>query len=466
MSSAAPPAPDSLTARTNLIIPVAGLASSSAITQFIKQWFLFLYFLTGMAAYSIGGVPVSWIAQAGFIALAAGLIFFTDRIRIFPGTVLMCLFLVWAVVISTVHLNEYSGAMPPMVTMPYWAYVSFRYLNIIAFLSALYIAHWLVLEGEGEALVRGIVTISVIICAMSIYIYFAHIFNLPEPPRNRAGTSGLKQSTTFSSSGFNYSRATGTFREPSGLAEWLMLPFFLSFSFKEKADKIRSAIISGTIILTVSMMGVFSIAAGAGIGFILTRPFSKRTFKILLWTILIGGVVFFALSQITIGTLGDKTVSLATVLGNRIVITLFGGVSGSNRSYVYDFVAENPFPPLGMGFGNGNLEFSAVTGNDVIASFLSLYLFTLYAVGYPGMAVLAIFLLRPIVQFVAGFRKNLEVTPLVLMAYVGYLISSAVGAEELSPWFGITAGLLACEARRLSWAKRYFRQRPLKPADA
>jgi hypothetical protein len=447
----------------NLMLPVIAPAVRNPMTNFVRQWFLVLFFMTGLAAYTVAGIPISWIAQAGIIALAAGVIFFTDRIRIVPGTVFLMLFFVWAVFVTTVHLDEFSGSMPPLVTMPYWAYVTFRYLNFLSFAAAMYLTHWLVGEGEGERVLRGIIFAAVIICVISIYIYFAHIFNLPEPPRNRAGTSGAKQATTFSSEGFAYSRATGTFREPSGLAEWLILPFFLSFTFRAKADKIRSAIITITMILTVSMIGFFSVTSGAMLGFILTRPFSKRTYKLVGSAIVISAILFFLLSRITIGVLGDKSVSLATILGNRVLLTLVGGVGNSNRSYVYDFIKENPWPALGMGFGNGNLNFSMVTNNDSIVAFLSLYVFTLYSVGYPGMALLGMFLLRPIVQYVAAFRKTVKATPLILMAYLGYLVSAAVGAEELSPWFGIAAGLIACEARRLSWAKRYFRSRRSKP---
>jgi hypothetical protein len=464
MSKVVPPKAKGAPPPHNFMLPVVKPAVRNPLTSFIKQWFLVLFAMTGLAAYSAGPIPIAWLAQCGFISLAAGLILFNDRIRLLPGTIIFAVFLGWAVFVTTVHLNEFSGLMPPLVTMPYWAYVTFRYLNFIAFASAMYLTNWLVTEGEGEAVVRGVILIATGICIVSLYIYAAHIFHLPEPPRNRAGTAGAGQATSFSSEGFFYARATGTFREPSGLAEWLILPFFLSFIFREKRDKIRSAIISGTMILTVSMIGFFSVTSGSLIAFFLTRPFSKRTYKILGAAILVGGILYGLLSQITIGVLGNKSVSLATILGNRVVLTLVGGVGNSNRSYVYEFMKNNPFPPLGMGFGNGNLMFSNVTSNETIVAFLSLYIFTLYSVGYPGMFLLGAFLALPVVKYVTNFRKTLKAIPLILMAYIGYLVASAVGAEELSPWFGIAAGLLTCEARRLAWANKYFR--PARKAAA
>jgi hypothetical protein len=441
---------------TNVLFST-GRPQQTPITRLVFQSFVFLYFLSGLAAYKFGPIPFSWLAQFGFIALAVGVIFYTDRIRPLPGAVLLALFLVWAFIVTAVHIDDFSGAMPKLATLPYWAFIVFRYLGIISFISALYVTNWLVSEGMGRELLRWIVLCAVVICVFSLYLYLAHMFNLPEPSRNRAGTAGAEQATKFSGEGFFYNRAVGTFREPGHLAEWLILPFFLSFAFRERWDKIRTYVITGTIALTVSMMALFCIvSAGLG-GLILTRPFSKRTIKIVGAAVFVGGVIFMLLSSIQVGTMGEETVTIGTIVQSRVGSILFGGIGASNRNYVYQFMADNPFPALGMGIGNGNLLFAHVLGNDTIVAFLSLYLFTLYGAGYPGMILLGAFLLRPIVQYVWSFKRTIPVVPVILMAYIGYLVASFVASEELSTWFGISTGLFACEASHLWYVRKKFR---------
>jgi hypothetical protein len=428
----------------------------SPITRLAFQAFIFLYFLTGLAAYKFGPIPVSWLAQFGFIALAIGVILYTDRIRPLPGAMLLALFLVWAFIVTSINIDTYAGAMPKLATLPYWAFIVFRYLGIISFISTLYLTYWLVSEGMGEELLRWIVICAVIICIFSIYLYFAHLFGLPEPSRNRAGTAGDLQATKFSGEGLFYNRAVGTFREPGHFAEWLLLPFFVSFAFRKKWDKIRTYIISGTIVITVSMLALFCIVAAGIMGLVLTRPFSKRTLKIVGVSVLSAAVIFFLLSQVAIGTIGEETVTLGTLVSKRVGTILFGGIGASNRNYVYQFLADNPFPAIGMGLGNGNLVFARVTGNDTIVAFLSLYLFTLYGAGYPGMIILGTFLVRPLAQYLWSFKRTIPIVPVVLMTYLAYLVASAIGSEELSPWFGISAGLIASEATHLWYVRKKF----------
>lgn len=411
--------------------------------------------MTAMGAYNLGRFPMSWIAQAGMIALAVGLIFYTNSLRILPGGIFLILFLAWALYVTMGNADDFSGMMPRNSTTPYAVYIALRYIGFVSFIASLYVTYWLIGEGEGEAVVRGVVAIGFAVAAFALYIFLAHIFHLPEPPRNRLGSAGAgAQVTQFSSdNGLFYNRATGTFREPSGLAEWLILPLFLSFAFRTRADKIRSGTIVGAFVLTLSLMGLFSVAAGIFLGLILTRPLSKGTLKVVGFVILALAIAYFLLDRVTLGVVGEHRVSAASFFGQRVVSLLFGGIGKSNRSYVYDFVKDHPWPALGYGLGNGNLLFSKFLGVDSPAAFLSVYLFTLYGAGYPGLILLSGFLLRTIGQYVISFKRTIKATPIILMAYISYLVTSAVGGEELSPWFGVTAGLLTWEARRL-WVVR------------
>lgn len=439
----------------NILIPTHKPVERNPITSLMLFWFLVSYFMTAMGAYNVGPVPASWLAQSGMIVLAIGLIMFTNRLRVVPGGILLILFFAWALYVTTGNLEEFSGMMPRSATTPYGVYITLRYVGFTAFIASLYLTYWLIGEGEGEALVRWIVLIAFGVSVVALYIYLAHMFDLPEPTRSRLGTGGAgQQAVKFSSEGgIFYNRATGTFREPSGLAEWLILPLFLSFAFRTRADRIRSAAIAAAFSLTLSMMGLFAVAAGTFAGLLLTRPFSKRTYKVVGLVILAGAVLYFLLSRISVGILGENRISVGSLLGNRVLSTLIGGIGKSNRQYVYDFVAESPWPAFGYGIGNGNLMFAKHIGVDSPAAFLSVYLFTLYAAGYPGIILLGGFLFRSVAQYVLSFKRTITATPLVLMAYIAYLVSSAVGAEELSPWFGISAGLITWEAHRL-WTVR------------
>ncbi len=416
------------------------------LARFALHSFLLLFFMTAASAYSVASIPIPWMASAAMIGLAIGIIGFTNRIRIVPGVALLLLFTVWTLLITAVHAADFVGMMPAKASLPYWAYVTIRYVNILAFVAALYTTYWLVSEGKGPLLTRGIVVAGFIIALVSIYIYFAHIFHLPELPRTRAGTSGLEQATIFSGEQGFYFRATGTFREPANLAEWLILPFFLSFSLQGRERKVYVAIIGLTILLTMSLTGIFSIVAGVLAGVFLTRPFSGRTYKMLLGAVLFVVIAYFVLGNVTVG-LGVRSGSFAEMLQRRVVSTFTGGLGKSNRSYIYDFMRENPFPALGVGIGNGNLIASSVLGNPSVVAFLSLYIFTLYSAGIPGFIMLALFLLRPILQFVSSFRRYLRTAPVLLMAYIAYMVAAGVGSEELTPWFGVVAGLLTFQAQ-------------------
>lgn len=439
------------------MLPTISDSRGQSIADFVVLWFIILFFMTGAAAYNVGPVPVPWVANAGMICLAIGMIGFTNRIRIVPGLWILLLFIVWTFLISAVNAGEFRNLMPSRASLPYSVYILIRYINILTFASAVYITYWLVSEGKGPVLVRGLLISGIIIATLSLYIYFAHIFDLPELARTRAGTSGLAQPTIFSGDKGFYHRATGTFREPGQLAEWMILPFFLSFSLKGRTRNIYVAVIGLTILLTVSLTGVIAVVAGGLAGLFLTRPFSRNTYKLLGGAVLLLLFGYFAFTRVTVG-LGIEGDSLAEILFNRVTGVFSGGLGKSNRSYIYDFVRENPMPFVGVGIGNGNLLAASFFGNDLVVAFLSLYIFTLYSGGYPALVLLAVFLLRPVLEFLFSFRKYLTSAPVIFMAYLAYLTASGVGSEELTAWFGVTTGLLTFQAHHFYRAKQLQRE--------
>jgi len=153
-------------------------------------------------------------------------------------------------------------------------------------------------------------------------------------------------------------------------------------------------------------------------------------------------ILAVGLQLVSIG-IGGEVLNIYSLVIFRILEFLEGGVAASNIGFVYEFLAENPFPLLGYGLGNANIFFSNVTGNDLVVSYLSLYINVLFSTGIVGFGLLLFFLLRPIIQ-VAGKKGRGEFgqSPVFLMTYLAYLVFFGVRAEELSVTFAISAAYL------------------------
>ncbi|HJQ11892.1 MAG TPA: hypothetical protein VJ840_12765 [Gemmatimonadaceae bacterium] len=413
-------------------MPRAALAS-------ILQLFLICFALTGLAAYSFAGVPLPWVGFSGFAVLAAGLILSTNRIRLVPGNGVLFLFVAWTLFAQVLNAGRFGVLMPRSATLSYTLYVAVRYLDVLSFAGALYVCYWLLTEGAGEELVRWIVRIGAIVAALAIYIYIAQQYGLWEPARTRIGTAGAAQVLFF-----GYRRALGTFREPSHLAEWLVLPFFLSFVLKDRASRISGLVIGLALLLTVSLGGIGSAVAGMIGGLILNNPLRPKNLKRIAVVGIALGVLIVAAKSTSIGLGGQ---SVYTMLNVRTLDILEGGIGNSNRAYIADFVSNFPPPVIGYGLGNANIFAASKMGIDLIVSFLSLYVNVMYSSGIVGFGLLALFLAQPIFRralYAAGSSGDRSIA--VLMGYVAYLFLFAAGAEELSISFAIITAFMLYDA--------------------
>jgi hypothetical protein len=399
------------------------------------QLFAALFACTGLAAYNFGPVPFPWLAEVGFVALAAALILFTNRVRLVPGGGAFFLFVAWTLFVQTLNAGRFNALMPRGATLSYPSFVLARYLNILAFAGVLYVAYWLLTEGKGPELVRWIVRIGVAIAIAAIYIYVAQQFGLPEPPRTRVGTAGAAQVLFF-----GYRRALGTFREPSHLAEWLLLPLFLSFALRGRRARLSSVVIGGALLLTVSLGGIASCIGGILGGLLLSNPFRPRNFRLLVLIALGLGVLLFAAQMTSVGITGQ---SVYSVLNLRTLEILEGGVGNSNRAYIADFVNAFPPPVLGYGLGNANIFVASKLGIDLIVSFLSLYVNVAYSSGMIGLLLLSLFMVQPIIRNAIMSADRTKRRPIaIIMGYVAYLLVFAAGPEELSVAFAVIAAFL------------------------
>ena len=404
--------------------------------------FVTLFLGTGLAAYNIASVPIQWLAQAGFIALAAALILGLKRVRIVPGGYILIMFMGWALVVNGFNIGRFAAEMPALAPLPYELFIIVRYINLLSFTAVLYLTFWLLTQGYSKSLTNWIVLIGVLVSLAALYLYFANIYGLPEPSRSRLGTGGGEQATTFSYGYFFYNRALGTFREPSHLAEWLLLPLFFSLTRPGKAAIVSTFLIGSTLLLTVSLGGIMSFVIGVVAAILINNPLRIKNLKRLIGITVALSILAVGLQLVSIG-IGGEVLNIYSIISFRILELLEGGVAASNIGFVYEFLAENPFPLLGYGLGNANIFFSNNTGNDSVVSYLSLYINVLSSTGIVGFGLLLLFLLRPIIRAVAKKgRFEFGQSPVFLMTYLAYLIFFGVHTEELSVPFAVSAAYL------------------------
>ena len=395
---------------------------------------------TALAAYNVGPIPISWIGDAGLFAL--GLLVFS-RVRPAPGTGWLIAYIVWSAVvtIATASVSDYGSLMPPLATTPYPVFVALRFLEILSFAGTVQVVYWLLSRGHEAAVSRYLVVLGFIVSLAAAYIYLAQVFGLPEPPRNRMGTRGGEQATVFT---YAFHRAMGTFREPSHLAEWLIVPLFLGVrGIQERSFKLYTAAIASILLLTGSLTGILSALFGIGLATVLMGPIRKSTIKLILTTSL---VVLFGLAvfdRVAVRYADDSTGLVDVVVSRVAPIVSGGGVLETNRAYVYEYVSDEPPPLLGKGVGHANLAFSQYLGWPVVSSFLNLYLNILYSSGIFGLGLMAVFLLVPL--FRAGvsraFRERPD-APVLVGQYFAWLIVFAVHSEVLTPMFAIAHAML------------------------
>lgn len=430
----------------------AAPSRATPVAEVVFRGLVLLFAGTALAAYTLGPIPAPWVAQGGLVALAAALVLGRDRVMVVPGGTVLVAFVAWALAVNVLQADRYMSIMPMNASLPYPLYVAVRYVGIFSFAAAFYLALWLMYRGYAPRLVNAVVLVGVSVALFSFYVYAAHIFGLPEPPRNRAGTgdAGGPQATLFSSGSTGvYRRMLGPFREPSQLAEWLLIPFFFSFARTGRLARTCRACLGGALVLTVSMGGLVSACAGAVMGLLLTHPLragNRRRVVVMLATV---GAVAFVAGGISVGA-GENVTNLLSIVTFRIDEILEGGIGQSNRGYVLDYIRENPAPPLGYGMGNGNIIFSEHAGLHRPVSFLSLYVNVLYSAGVVGLALLAIFLARPVLRAMrTRGDTELGATPVFLMAYLAHMVMFAVNSEELTIPFALAAAVLVYQVGRV-----------------
>lgn len=399
---------------------------------------------TALAAYSFGPVPVQWLAQ--FVLLGVvGLLLIANRLPRFPAMGLFFVFFFWAALVTFGRLATfpYGQWLPPQASSPYPVYLVLRFLALLTFAAGAWLVYWLLRHGHREAILRCIVWTGSVVALAAVYIYFAQVNGWWEPGRSRMGTGGGEQSVEFA---YAFHRAMGTFREPSHLAEWLLLPLFASFAYPGRWRHLHTGIMAVALLLTGSLTGLAGVFAGLFGAMVLANPFRPGPLKLTLGLTAALAVGLVAFGSLAVGS-GENAVDLIAVVSDRIVPIMEGGMGQSNRFYAFEYVAERPLPFVGEGVGNANIVFSNAMGADITVSFLSLYFNVLNSTGVVGLAMVLALLALPAVGLARQRRYRADPRLMPLMgAYLGWLAMFTVHSEELTLVFGVLYGIMAWEA--------------------
>lgn len=400
---------------------------------------------TALDAYSVGPVPIQWIASCAVLLLLL-FVLLTQPVGRVPNMRLFALFGGWCLVVTAVQvlLHDYAALMPSAATSSYGVFVALRFAAILAFAAAAVLTYTLLRHGRQEQILRVLAVIGLVISLAALYIYMAQVYGLPELPRTRLGTEGVKVTTVTYTYAFH--RATGTFREPSHLAVWLIVPFFASIALKRSPLNVPTVVMGGTLLLTGSMTGIAACVLGVLGALVLARPRGMRWAQTVGETAVAVLLAFLIFQAVAVPNEGGST-NLISIIRMRLWPVAAGGLAQSNRSYVYEFAQLHPAPLLGWGLGHAQLLFSQYLRTDVPASFLNLYLSILYAGGFPGLTLLLFWLARPLLQAGAlGMRRRVSLSLVAAISgYVAWLAMFYVQAEELTPVFGIVFAWLVYE---------------------
>lgn len=431
------------------------------ITSVTILAFSVLLIADALAAYCIINIPLEWLSQVGFIVIIIFL-FINRNLYFVPGSKILFSLFFWAIIVTSVNIffKDYNNLMPSLSTTSYPLFVCLRFIKLLSFIAAIYLTYWLLVKGERHSVIKWTVVIGTVVSIIAIYYYFVRTYGLPAFLPNRLSTGG-RIPTEFGTYTYAFHRAAGTFREPSHLAEWLVVPFFLSFiycNYCKKKINIYAIIIGITILLTGSLTGIIGGIIGFIAAIIITNIFKLDNLKIFTRVIVLIFIVLVIFNVLVISYTAEKA-NIFKIINNRLRPILFkGGMVQSNRGYVYKYISNNP-PSLlfGSGLGNSNILFSQYLNNNLICSFLSLYFNYLYSTGVLGLILLCIFLFNPVVKVMLSkkIRQDSQII-FIIAPYISHLAMFAVHSEEFTIMFAIIYALMIYEIRKYKKINRSF----------
>lgn len=249
-----------------------------------KYCFYLGFLLIFLEAYQIFSIPLSWIG------LSLIFLYSFNFKNIFTSNPLLKVLLIGFIILIIIDLS-FIASNPHLLNIQYFV---LRIFNIISFvvLFILFKNNDVIQDLQLDTKIKNFI---IIFSVLSIYIYFAQIFDLFEPLRNRSNTSVYSNSlqTTFWPEASH--RALGTFREPSYLVSYFLPLIYLRIKSLNKLS-------FTTLILCSAIIGLaksdFSLVFCAFLLLIEIIEFISR--KKIDYQIIIFSIIVISFSQINI----------------------------------------------------------------------------------------------------------------------------------------------------------------------
>ena len=186
---------------------------------------LFISFLLiFLDSYQLFSIPLTWVGSS-LLFVITFLIYVKENIKI-DKLFLLILTICLTPTIFNVLFNDYFELDILYTILRIFSFISFSFVIYIFFKS-----------NYKEMATNVLKSVFLVVVAVSIYAFFAQLFNFYEPFRNRPGTGilGFDTQTNFWISGSH--RLVGTFREPVFMVS-LLFPCFLVIHYKTMNSKL------------------------------------------------------------------------------------------------------------------------------------------------------------------------------------------------------------------------------------
>ncbi len=193
-------------------------------------------FLVFLDAYQFYSIPLSWIGLSLLVPVSLYEINNTK----------------WSQYSKIIYLLIFTFVIPDIfyiftneLTLSDYLYIGLRYYNIFSFILVLFFCNYFFTESNLDNFFRILKKYLFSYSVITIYIFFAQIYDLYEPYRNRQNTNFFRDSMQSIFWLSEPHRAMGTFREPLLLITFF-LPLVLIYFYKNRKNSILLSLLVGT----------------------------------------------------------------------------------------------------------------------------------------------------------------------------------------------------------------------------
>ena len=193
-------------------------------------------FLVFLDAYQFYSIPLSWIGLSLLVPVSLYEINNTKWSQ-YSKIIYLLIFTFLIPEIFYIFTNE--------LTLSDYLYIGLRYYNIFSFILVLFFCNYFFTESNLDNFFRILKKYLFSYSVITIYIFFAQIYDLYEPYRNRQNTNFFRDSMQSIFWLSQPHRAMGTFREPLLLITFF-LPLVLLYFYKNRKNSILLSLLVGT----------------------------------------------------------------------------------------------------------------------------------------------------------------------------------------------------------------------------